>query len=332
VPLGGASRLLAAGAKGGASGSDDDGDGAEGGGGGLGGGLGGGSGSEDEGELLQDKMRMAFISKQQQPGGRRDGAYATTVADTEEDEAFAAEQLRKAIRKNRGGPASTSGAPTAAGAAAAAAAAAAGHAGAAGSGGAGSGAAGRSRLAALAATGTAAVQAVADALARAKLGQKQAKSNLERTGGHLNNALESIDKTRVSREEGRRSGPRAVPYQLTPLLHTTPWGALFLQPVCLNPSTPPRKPLAPPQSDIQSVGDKYAAVQQLRSYCADLCECLAAKAALGEELEDHLVEMREDRGRAAAAARRVRGLGGVVCMASRAPGWATNMSPLFTLE
>jgi hypothetical protein len=48
-------------------------------------------------------------------------------------------------------------------------------------------------------------------------------------------------------------------------------------------------------------------VQELKSYASDLCECLAAKAALGEELEDHLAEMREERGRAEAGARQVRG-------------------------
>jgi hypothetical protein len=78
IPLGGASRLLAtSGRAGGADGSDDDGGGGgdgggDGGDGGPAAGAGGGSGSEDEAEALQDGMRMAFISKQQQqPGGGR---------------------------------------------------------------------------------------------------------------------------------------------------------------------------------------------------------------------------------------------------------------------
>eukprot|EP00775_Hariotina_reticulata_P001896 gene1896-2230_t len=54
------------------------------------------------------------------------------------------------------------------------------------------------------------------------------------------------------------------------------------------------------RADILAAGEKYAAVQALKSYLADLAECLAAKAVLVEELQDALSTAREE---AAAALR-----------------------------
>jgi hypothetical protein len=54
------------------------------------------------------------------------------------------------------------------------------------------------------------------------------------------------------------------------------------------------------QADIASTGDKYAAVQGLKAYLADLAECLEFKAPLVEEMQDSLHSAREE---AAAALR-----------------------------
>jgi HEAT repeat protein len=48
------------------------------------------------------------------------------------------------------------------------------------------------------------------------------------------------------------------------------------------------------QADILAAGEKYAAVQTLKAYLADLAECLAAKAPLVEELQDALDSAREE--------------------------------------
>lgn len=57
---------------------------------------------------------------------------------------------------------------------------------------------------------------------------------------------------------------------------------------------------APPQANIASTSEKYAAVQSLKAYLSDLADCLAAKAPLVEELQDSLEQARES---AAAALR-----------------------------
>jgi GC-rich sequence DNA-binding factor len=49
------------------------------------------------------------------------------------------------------------------------------------------------------------------------------------------------------------------------------------------------------QEDIKRTGEKYQYVQEIKGYMADLCDCLADKAALVEELEDQLQEFREER-------------------------------------
>lgn len=172
------------------------------------------------------------------------GKYARTVADSEDDESFAEEQLQKAIRRNQGRDASTSapagmynGAAGAAGAAMAAAPMS------------------RTRMDQVKLAGEGVVQALQQALQRAQLSHKQAQRNLEKTSHNLTDSLQSIETIR---------------------------------------------------QDIQKMGDKYTFVQQMKAYIADLCDCLSHKAALVEELEDHLQEIREEQAAAEQQQKQVR--------------------------
>lgn len=49
------------------------------------------------------------------------------------------------------------------------------------------------------------------------------------------------------------------------------------------------------QKDTHKASDKYIFVQKLRTYVADLCDCLQHKSVIVEELEDHLIDLRGDR-------------------------------------
>ena len=62
------------------------------------------------------------------------------------------------------------------------------------------------------------------------------------------------------------------------------------------------------QEDIKRTGDKYGFVQEIKGYISDLCDCLADKAALVEELEDQLQEFREERAEGDKARLQVRGV------------------------
>lgn len=45
------------------------------------------------------------------------------------------------------------------------------------------------------------------------------------------------------------------------------------------------------EGDLKSAGEKYSYVQQMRAYIADLCDCLAHKSALVEELEEVMISI-----------------------------------------
>jgi GC-rich sequence DNA-binding factor len=53
-------------------------------------------------------------------------------------------------------------------------------------------------------------------------------------------------------------------------------------------------PLYHLQDDIKATGAKYTYVQGIRGYLADLCDCLADKGPLVEELEEALLGLREE--------------------------------------
>lgn len=54
------------------------------------------------------------------------------------------------------------------------------------------------------------------------------------------------------------------------------------------------------QQELKVASAKYMFIQQLKQYISDLCDCLADKSVLVEELEDTMREVREDRGQAVA--------------------------------
>ncbi|KAG1674309.1 hypothetical protein FOA52_013498 [Chlamydomonas sp. UWO 241] len=56
--------------------------------------------------------------------------------------------------------------------------------------------------------------------------------------------------------------------------------------------------------DLKRAGDKYVAMQKVKTYVADLCDCLAAKSLIVEELEDDLAQLRADRASATMEASR----------------------------
>ncbi|CAD7703060.1 unnamed protein product [Ostreobium quekettii] len=57
------------------------------------------------------------------------------------------------------------------------------------------------------------------------------------------------------------------------------------------------------KSELAAVGVKYADMQELKAYVADLCDCLKSKAAYVEELEDHMKSLMEERANSAAEMR-----------------------------
>lgn len=147
----------------------------------------------------------------------------TSVADNEEEESFAEEQLRKAIRRNAGQGASTSSAAD-------------GNGGSGAGGGEGYGAAYRvpaagasglliplqARLAQVKAAADGVSAALQDALRRLQGAHKQTQSHLTRTKGHLTTALEGIERAQV--RGGLLLACKRVQYQL-PSGARADWGA-----------------------------------------------------------------------------------------------------------
>ena len=65
------------------------------------------------------------------------------------------------------------------------------------------------------------------------------------------------------------------------------------------------------EGDMKKASERYVAMQKVRAYVADLCDCLADKSPMVEALEDSLAELREDRAMAAADRAEVRVFGAV---------------------
>ncbi|EFJ52932.1 hypothetical protein VOLCADRAFT_86421 [Volvox carteri f. nagariensis] len=233
----------------------------------------GGEGSDSDAEA-EETMRIRFSGKE---GGRppKDMAqYTQAMGGDDDEEAFAEEQLRKALRLQQiGGTGVPAAATAAAGAVAAAAgaaaagmaAASAAAAAAAAAGGAGGAVyafgvaaavapsaftvgSGGSRLAAITAAGDSAVASLADGLRRLQTAHKQVRQTARRTADNLTASLAKVEQL---------------------------------------------------ESELKAAGDKYLYMQKLRAYVADLCDCLQVKSAIVEELEDSRLELMEDRAQAA---------------------------------
>eukprot|EP00798_Chlamydomonas_sp_ICE-L_P023242 gene23242-30466_t len=49
------------------------------------------------------------------------------------------------------------------------------------------------------------------------------------------------------------------------------------------------------ETEAKATSEKYVFIQKTKAYIADLCDCLADKSLIVEELEDSLMDLREDR-------------------------------------
>jgi ribosomal 50S subunit-associated protein YjgA (DUF615 family) len=66
------------------------------------------------------------------------------------------------------------------------------------------------------------------------------------------------------------------------------------------------------QADIEAAGRRFADVQSLKAYLADLADCLYTKAPIVEELADALAAAREEAAEAMRTQQRVRFVVGCV--------------------
>ncbi|GFR43325.1 hypothetical protein Agub_g4394, partial [Astrephomene gubernaculifera] len=268
-----------------------------------------GSGSEDSEEEAEEMMRIRFSGKEGVRPRKDMSQYARSLGGgagegggEEEEDAFAEEQLRKALRLQQVGGAGTAPATVPATAAAAATSApfayqqqqqqqqlrqeqVLGQAAAAAMGGVAGTSGylrpGSSSAAAVIAGGAAAATAMpytGGALGMASGGSRLAAitSAGEAAVASLAEGLRRLQASHKQVSAGaRRAGENLV-------------AALGR--------------VEGLESELRSAGDKYVYMQRLRSYVADLCDCLQVKSAIVEELEDSRLELMEDRATASRTA------------------------------
>eukprot|EP00200_Dunaliella_tertiolecta_P007949 CAMPEP_0202376512 /NCGR_PEP_ID=MMETSP1127-20130417/6991_1 /ASSEMBLY_ACC=CAM_ASM_000462 /TAXON_ID=3047 /ORGANISM="Dunaliella tertiolecta, Strain CCMP1320" /LENGTH=980 /DNA_ID=CAMNT_0048974315 /DNA_START=38 /DNA_END=2981 /DNA_ORIENTATION=- len=193
--------------------------------------------SDSDGEAdLEDSMRIKFSAAGETATRQDRKAYSHSIGVHDEEESFASEQLRNAVRRQHASMAaaasSTPAAPVV-------------HGG--GLMGAGHAAAGpvtRSRIQQISGLGASVLNALQEGVSRLQASHNSTQANLSRTDANLTSSFAKVEQH---------------------------------------------------EADMKAASEKYTYVQQMRAYMADLCDCLAHKSAIVEELEESLADLREER-------------------------------------